>query len=741
MTTLVAFSINLFLGLLVLFGLWGLGKLISGLWSRGQPSIVSQLAIGLAIVLAALLTVGLIRIPFVWGFLVLAVIALGAFLIRLVRPSRRSAVPEKKFGAWHDILTLGVASFVGSLATLGLTRLVGLSHSVVGASSFMNNDEPNYLLTVRAMLQTGLGNINEALWPISNIDYSQFGLRATPGTNLFLILFSPVQSLVGIFTVAAIATAVAIQWLSLLEIVGFVRSKLPRPRFDYFGWLVAGGATLSGLSIYIVGNFFMAQTLGMAAMMAALAILIRLKSARENRKFYALAISLWVAIGVACYATLWLPLLVALLVYAFVECVIAWRQRAWAGMRLWIGVGLVSLLLSLLPLFAQWATIIAQAGGIFGWPMGNLNNSIGALIDFDAFQTHLQIRQRFQIISWVVLVAFVACAIWFGRAMSRRKRFWMIAALFLIAAIMAVGNLAFSWGSYNSWKLMSFLFPLVLVLLYSSLIFGYGTIVRWVAGAGTAALLGVAVLFGFLHGGLSTTPDMLALKNDQRLKQIATVNVKLNPFFETMMASALVPTQRVTISGQTYVAPSATPEACTLVKAGDPLAGLAGAVELSPSFVLTPWPGKCSTNESSSPVSDPPQAFGPVSQLSERDLGMYFFSGWFSREPDGIWSAGSSWLVFPEAATDVPEVTKSVRIVFTAAPIEAQSRVTVTFTGAGFVKRVVLVHGDVSQSVTIPLTSNGRTAVNVTSSLASKDSGVFWGASKDVGIKVISIEK
>ena len=461
---------------------------------------------------------------------------------------------------------LGTALLVGLWAVLpplwGLhQRGVGMGFATIG-----NNDVVNYGLTVRALMETGLDSSSR----ITNVDYGLIAQSDSFGAFIFIGALASAFGLAA-WQVLMASMALAVS-LAVMGLYSFSSTLWPHLRFAPIVATVP--AMLSALGAYLIAQYFLAGVLGLTALASMLAGAVQ-AGRGTHPKTAVVAIVGGTTLGMYCYPQLALPAAAALPIVTGVVSLILGRanwHRTLTSLAL-VVVGLVlSALVSFQFLTTAYELIAYRANVVAGWPLP-FPPSFVALAWPGAIGQSFGLRLVW--VSWMagILVAIVLLV---SAAKRWRPRDVLCTALILAGAtiVTALGVVLFGSDAYQTWKLLGHTLPLALTMLLPALSF---FVVRNIAVGGLA----LAAIFGSVSMSMPqtwgptlqqsesqgwTTPGMVELADPSEISAIRRLNVRLDPYFETMAVSLMVGSERVAMNSQTYAPPQVLSGACTLTR-------------------------------------------------------------------------------------------------------------------------------------------------------------------------------
>jgi hypothetical protein len=208
-------------------------------------------------------------------------------------------------------------------------------------------------------------------------------------------------------------------------------------------------------------------------------------------------------------------------------------------------------------------------GGTAGWPLPALNP---AQIIFWPQLLGWPTPKTMNLLLWVIF--FSAITIIVLRLKAELFQKFLVISFCLggsVAIIFYVVVRSQNFDAYTSWKLISYLLPLVSILFLSYIgIFSKNGIVYLLILFGVTsmspALMWSQAQWKSLTLGVSLNSDMAELASSKLIIPLKTLNLDVDPMFETMALSAMIPNARIFPNASSYFPVGNDPNSCTLVR-------------------------------------------------------------------------------------------------------------------------------------------------------------------------------
>jgi hypothetical protein len=209
----------------------------------------------------------------------------------------------------------------------------------------------------------------------------------------------------------------------------------------------------------------------------------------------------------------------------------------------------------------------------------------------------------------------------------------MLFVLFVLIYIEIKGQ---GYGTYQSWKLISFFQPIILTLTLAVVAVGMRN-----ANLIVGCMLGIALMSSIPIWGLSSTSvgftnsDFEKLGSNRVVGNLKNLNIDLNPYFETMAVTAVINGPRLFIKSPSYWSSSFNQNACTLVRLEN--AEYTDVIPLNGTYGLAP-----SLKSDCGVQRQPMEIYMDQVLWTNSENPEYLGRGWSSPEQWGTWSVSSS---------------------------------------------------------------------------------------------------
>jgi hypothetical protein len=327
---------------------------------------------------------------------------------------------------------------------------------------------------------------------------------------------------------------------------------------------------------YLQGQYFLSDLLAMALLPAFLTLLIDVVESDSGRKWLSavLSIGALAATGIALYpqmavltAAMFLP------AAAFGGRISGLIRRLWHG-----GVGLVcgiAVGAAIAPGLTRigWHLSVNLTRLKVGWSLHRL-----LVTDVLGFQTSAALHHSWA--SWVLsgaillVVALAGAWLWYRQAFRELISFAFVALATILASYLVV--FWYEGVSYQQWKWITYLTPLFVALLLAQVLSALSLVKTDVVNgpsvaraAGVVYLLTVTALAAPASFPLAASPaaydsvsvDAATIASNPQLKALRSVNVDVNPGWDTMWLAYFLRNKEVYLVSLSFFAPMVKPKA------------------------------------------------------------------------------------------------------------------------------------------------------------------------------------
>jgi hypothetical protein len=564
------------------------------------------------------------------AFRVYFLVAISAFLFQIFR----NGMDKSK----TILLSIGVTISIGIWQFLPGLIIMMRSGVGLGMITFWNNDIANYVAISNEYLKTGFGNSHH----IFGVNLNSFALISSPQTPTTVVAF--ISSAFGISAwEAAIPTIIVAFGFALLGINRLIRAFYPRCD-QKTGFIIAAIIMTSALITYIYTNYFLGQIIAIGVSTMLLANMVELVKNARSRKILLVEATFLVALSIYSYPVFLLPFLLATFGFGVIAAVIRLRKTSFLLIVQYIIASGVGVLVSLPYLGSALGILKSQNSAVAGWPIPLLN-PFGMFVwpQLIGFITPTSLL----LVLWASL--FLTIVLSYRRS-GRIGLDISIPAVFSFLAIAGLIGIIIvrrhGFADYQSWKLMSFLIPLVLAACFPIFVIQkrWGkTIMIFALGVTSMSSMGI---WGAHSAQTShTSKDMLSVSRMESIIKMKSLNIDLNPWFETMETVSMINGPTLYVNSPSDWLASFNADACTLIRIGNPKYPFVKPLNATYGLA-TNKDGTCGQQ----------QVFVKIGDLISFDakgtqpLGR----GWSAPETWGTWSDGTS------ASLDLPIETQNL---------------------------------------------------------------------------------
>jgi hypothetical protein len=621
--------VNGILSMLLCATLIGLGRVVLCPFRKEDNNsslasyLATSLAAGLAFYTVILHQLALREIQLKWFILSASITGLISFLYF----GYKDGFALFKF----KIAILCAGSALGIWAIL--PGLVSLFNNGVrlGMVTRGNNDIAFYAAVASEFLKTGFTNSNH----VGTIDLN----FAAANSHYFspTALFTLSSGLTGLETwqtaMFVMICSFSFSWLALAGLSENIFSNGKNRKL--IGYVVASITMLSGLIVYIYGNYFLAQilSLGISALILDNCYTYFVK---KDHSRYQLAKTLTLTIlTFYTYPHILIPFFIASVALSLGIAVL--KDHSLRLQELFkFSLGLIGGVACSIPYihFSAFFFRNMSEGATAGWPLPALNP---AQITFWPQLIGWPTPKILNLLSWVIFFVLILIAASRIKVEAHLK--------YLVLSISFGGSgLIFTYlilksqnfDAYTSWKLISYLFPVVAVLVLS--LVGYhaklGVMYLSIllgAFSMSPALMWSQAQWKDLSLGVSITSEMGDLSNLDQISKLKSVNIDVDPMFETMALTSIVKAKKIYPNKASYFPVGTDLDACTIVHSNSNEYEF--MIKLNEDYSLaSTLKGKCSARK-------PDLEFDRL-YATNTDNHVSLSQGWSLPEPWGTWSTG-----------------------------------------------------------------------------------------------------
>ena len=348
-----------------------------------------------------------------------------------------------------------VLFIIANLAYLPALLILIKSNVHDGAITLFNADIGSYSQSASQMLHNK--------WTFFDLTrYDSQIINDSSGAVIFVTFFSTIfEFRNGLGLTSAIIGA---NWILVYSLINFLKSLFSRSNLpqNYF-YAASLLTTLFSLNVYIIGNFFIAQIIGMSAVLGLLSVCFQyLKSEISVRVFLVQSI-IWFLLGLYTYAHLAVLLIVLILIILI-------YKKSFALVSRIDFIRIICIVLIVLPqILVAFKLALFRLNVDAGWPLPGLNyfNLFFNYFDFRNNYYFFSAAQQFIFISVCLLFLFYVTSLLF----KNDKNYVYTSLLLLVISVLFI-HLFLDIISYKGWKLFSsillILIPILVVLALSA---------------------------------------------------------------------------------------------------------------------------------------------------------------------------------------------------------------------------------------------------------------------------------
>lgn len=569
---------------------------------------------------------------------------------------------EKNYTFWTENFTLLLISFFTVMPAMIFIHNFGTGFVTVSKG---NNDVAFYIAAAADFLRYGFENSQH----LEGYDLSAAasGLSWFSPITIFTLLASFLGS--GIWK-EGLAALLFCNYIAISGLNHLFQTLSPSLTRNFRGVLVAVVA-FTPLQMYIFANNYLAQTLSVGISAFLVSYLI-LSLSNDNKQIEQRStIAPLVLLAVFTYPQI-LILIVGLSIISFSLILITSKfNRDLMKQSTWITLFFVLGLFFSIPYLPTAINILrAVSSGGFGFPLPNIE-PVGILISPSVLG--YAFPNLFVVISWITTLSLYFWSLRNYRGRSRNF-LMLFSILMLLTYTFLVPLRSKGMSEYNSWKLISYFAPFFIVFFLVSIVQKKGFKVT-----------GIFVMFGILctvpiqiwdssKGKTQyTSASMNGLSKDVTLNSLKTLNIDVEPFFETMILTSVLENPKLFLRSHSYFPMSFKPDACTLFRNGNPNYNTKRIVNSDYSLGSKPGELPCRLAEK----------FPDGKWFSMPDLSNYLIDGWSYAENWGVWSQNDrARLEIPilNQCSEITQITLKLRV-FGSASIKDSRKLSIFLNG------------------------------------------------------------
>ncbi|MEN9735392.1 MAG: hypothetical protein RL129_102 [Actinomycetota bacterium] len=506
------------------------------------------------------------------------------------------------------------------------------NHVILGPSAMGNNDIANYAILSKYFAKNGFIKSDE----FANLDLGYINhFLQHQSANSLLTFFSSVFNISSwkiLVPTIAIFTFFSIKCLSYC--IGVLFTFIDESRREILGTAILASPLMS----YVFGNYFLGQVSSIIIAVGVASVLFEIYINAEVDIRNKIQLPVLIALSIYAYPVFLIPWAGLIFIMAISYSMIVTSNSAIKTSRKVVPLILLGILVAFDYLNPAYNLGKYQGETLAGWELPPLN-PLSLLVS--PFFIPRRLPKSIFIISWTILI-LILITISIKSVMDKKK----VGALVTLATlnVLVVISIALwknsGFGTYQVWKMSSYLLPLTYILLiglaYSSGKFGKTTILIFIFCSLTSPMQTWAKSLN--RDDLVVSADLASLNSKGRLGNLKELNVDLRPYFETMIAFSVLDGKKIYLSGESYYPSLQNKSACTLTRIGN--TKYTKVQRLNSSYGLAPSAdGKCMPRNliSQIVVLNVNEA---INFSADGNGEKYLGNGWFGAEQWGTWSEG-----------------------------------------------------------------------------------------------------
>jgi hypothetical protein len=529
---------------------------------------------------------------------------------------------------FKDLIALTAIGTWGFLP--GLLKSIR-EYSFLNMTSILNNDINAYSLISDLFLKTGSNDSGKIVGTNLN-SVAIYMQHETPNilvafvAKLFQLPTWRVMNLVIVFVIAFGVCAT-------ISVAKSLRPDLNKKVIYGISIVVA----LSPIQVYIFSNYFLGQATAFAIAMTMFARTIEIHSKNTLSKQNFIEIPFLISLAFYTYPIFLLPFAICCLIwYLLFNLSHLTKQKFKILMNITFAV-LLGTLISM-PYISTALKLFVLLNKIdSGWSIPPLT-PLSLFINGDLLRD-LYFPVAIVTSMWILSLVFLAICVIKIKSQSQLSNFEVFIILFTLVSglFLLLSRRDFELGSYQNWKLISYFAPFIYILLLVH-IYAYKRFRIIVYLLIFAACFAPVNAWRHIFEGtdLVVTRDMADLASNKRLSSLESINIDLNPFFESMAVAQIVEKPKIYFTSNQYWNRSKNDSACTLVKNENRI--YLKTERLNSTYgLVSSMDKKCliSNPQSTYSTIDLREANSFSSKVVNRN---FLLSGWGEIEDFGVWS-------------------------------------------------------------------------------------------------------
>ena len=587
--------------------------------------ITNSLIFGFALLNLASFTMAIMQIQVKIFYYVYVFVSIICVFALILNKSIRKILSRQS-------LTLIFVSFAGLWQFLPGILMASQAGAGMTMVTHSNNDISAYAGLTNEFLKTGFrADHHIASQDLNGFTKNLSWFGATSLLSFVSTLFSiPTWKA----TPATIGIAIAICVIGLSRLVNTLYKNLTTKS----ALLISTCIMLSALLTYIEGNYFLGQLLALFVATIILANALEFTRIAEVSGIVFLEVAAFTIAGIYTYSGFLLPFLALTLIYVIIKLLFNYSKVFLIQNIKYFAAILLGCIFSL-PYFPIAIALMKNVASVnAGWQLPPLNP---ASMFIWPQTIGITLSKWTLLLSWATLFIIIFSL---GKSTLKRNEdrsrifFFSILVPLLIVTYILITKKGFE--AYQSWKLESYFLPFCLAAILPLVV------IKWKSGEKVLMLvLGLTLSTSMALWGTSkptfVSSDLASLGNNQIVMKLKSLNVQIDPYFETMAAANVINGPQIYTNAISYYPTSFDPDACTLIHLGN--TAFRYVQKLNNTYGLaSSAPSKCSAR----------LAFGTTLKFTtggNTPIG----SGWSTPEEWGTWTISN------RAILELPEIEKS----------------------------------------------------------------------------------
>jgi len=465
---------------------------------------------------------------------------------------------------WNDILSnlreLTIINLISLWAILPALIKSIREYSIFNMASIMNNDINAYSFASEVFLESGSLNINKLVDTNLN-SFAVFTQHQVPNILTAFISFTyqlPTWRVMNTTLGFIIA-------LSLISVRVVVKLLLPHLR-EKSTYTIPIILVLSPIMTYIFGNYFLGQAFAFTVSMATFAVTLRVHITKKINISDFIQIVFLVLLCFYSYPIFLIPFGICCIIWYTLFNIKEIKKSVkifFSGsMAIFAGTVLAS------PYIVNAFSIFLLLNRVeAGWSIPPLNPI--SLFIFGDLLRAFPLQSFFFTFSWFLFFVFAVFTIFSSKNLSLLNNKNMAVIFFSIISglVIILMQRQFDLSLYKNWKIISFFIPFI----YLILILKIADQKKYRFLYLSAIILSLASpvttwRHGFTGKEMVVTKDLASLYSSERISNLDSINIELDPFFETMAAAQIVQVPQVYLVSNQYWTRSSSEKSCTLVR-------------------------------------------------------------------------------------------------------------------------------------------------------------------------------